>query len=139
MTPSFTPVQIAAFLKWRLRSLKAAGTGRRARELLLTNIGWHIGRNHLVCITEKDKISGVGIARGIDRIEDARFQHRFNDQGKILYIEHVAADTNIAFKHLLLWARKRWPHADKLLFHRLKSGSRNKIYNLNEFILKACL
>lgn len=139
MTPDFTPVQIAAFLKHRLRVLKAAGTGRRAREMLIGNICWHIGRNHLVCIKQNNKISGVGYARAIDRVEEAQEHHKFNDQGKILYIENVATDTNIAFKHLLLWARRRWPQAEYILFRRSKNGCKNKLYNFNQFILKACL
>lgn len=135
----FELIKTAAFLKKRLRAIKAAGTGRRARETLLSNLCWHMGRNHMVCIKQNNKITGVGYARGIDRVEEAGMNYKFNDEGKILFIENVAADTEIAFKHLLLWARRRWPHAEQILFRRSKNGSKNKLYDFNTFILKACL
>lgn len=130
-------IQVAAFLKRRVPSIKKWSHGRGGRERLLMYLAWNTARYNACTVKDGDKIVAVGVARAISNEVDARFPYKSDETGKICYIEHTACTNNDAFKTLLQYVQKRWANCSKIMFSRSKNGSKNKVYDMQTFMRKA--
>lgn len=117
--------------------MKKWGWGSRKREKLLMWLSWHVGRGNVCLVKEGERIVAAGVARRISNETDSRFSYATDEQGEILFVEQVAAKNNRAFLNLLRYVIGRWPDCKKIMFHRGKSASRNRIYPMNSFLRKA--
>jgi hypothetical protein len=130
-------IQTGAFLKRNLASFKSWGTDRKTKRGFYIWLAWNMGRDHVCVVADNDKIYGVGVARSINDVKEAKNGYSFAHDGKILFVEHAIAKTNDSFKQLLRFCKARWPQCDKILFRRSKSGKIMKMYDLNTFYRKA--
>lgn len=130
--------QVAAFLRRRISKLRRKMTRRQQREWFGW-LCWHMSRYNSCAVEDSGKLVAVGVARAIHNPEDARFQYRNDETGKLLCVEHVAADTNDGFLELLRYVQKRWPQCKKIMFYRQKSMNKQKIYDMDNFMRKAFL
>ena len=134
-----TMIQMAAFLAKRIPKLKNGVRGRRKRENFLMWLAWNTSRGNACAVEVDGKLISVGVARSIQKETDSRLPYCNDEQGKILYVEHVAAKTKEGFLTLLTYVKGRWPQCEKIMFHRSKSQSQNKVYDMKIFMRKAFL
>lgn len=132
-----TAVPIAAFLKRNLGCMTKWTTGRHSRENFMMWLSWNLARFNVCCVTEEGRLSAVGIARTMNDPRAATDQYHAAETGKVLFVDHAVAKTNDGYKCLLRYCRARWPHVERIAFHRSKSGSILKTYDFNTFLRKA--
>ena len=110
-----TILKVAAFLRRHHEPCR-----RWPKPNLLAWLRWIWALDAVAVVTEHGRLTGVGIARPVNAIEDGRDFYQWHPHGTILWVDLAAALNPQATALLLKQARERWGERAFVAFHRRK-------------------
>ena len=110
-----TVLKVAAFLRRHHAPCRTW-----PKKNLVSWLLWLWELDAVACVTDKGRLTGVGIARPVRSIVEGRDHYAVANGGTILWVDLAAARNPRVIALLLKQARERWGERLYVAFHRRK-------------------